>query len=79
MKKTHKSFRRKVQDTQVYKSLGKIQKGIVNTRQNLSAINTSLKFVKENGVKKWEQVSENSVNNAEIIREIHAKNLEVKF
>ncbi|MFW0737606.1 hypothetical protein [Flavobacterium sp. T12S277] len=79
MKNTHKSLRRKVHDTQVYQSLGKIQRGIVNTRQNLSAINTSLKFVKEKGVKEWEQVSQNSISNAEIIREIHTKNLEVKF
>lgn len=79
MKSKHKSFRRKVQNTQAYKSLGKIQKEIISTQQNLNAIGKSLDFVEKNGVKVWETVSGNSLNNAEIIREIHAKNLEVKF
>ncbi|MEO8532830.1 MAG: hypothetical protein ABI441_03735 [Flavobacterium sp.] len=79
MKSKHTSFRRKVQNTQVYLSLGKIQKEIISTQQNLSAIGKSLAFVEKNGIKIWEKVSGNSINNAEIIREIHAKNLEVKF
>jgi len=79
MRSTHKTFRKKVQNTQVYQSLGKVQKEIVSTRQNLDAIGKSLEVVEKNGIKHWEQVSQNSPNNAEIIRELYSKNLTVQI
>jgi hypothetical protein len=76
-RKTH--FREKVKETQVYQSLRPVQKGIVRTRQNLDAIGKSLEFVQKNGIKVWEEITQNKPNNAEIIRELHAKNLDVNL
>ncbi|MBC7847230.1 MAG: hypothetical protein H7Y10_12135 [Flavobacterium sp.] len=73
------TIRRRVRATQVFQNLGKIQQGIVSTGQNIKAIHSSLKVVKQNGIKHWESVSQNSQNNAEIIRELYANELEVKF
>ena len=72
-----KNFRQKVQSTQVFQSLGSMQKQIVSTRQNIDAISKSLTVVEEKGIKHWEQHSQNSLNNAEIIRELYAKSLNV--
>jgi len=79
MGNTHTIFRQNVKNTEVYQSLDSVQKGIISTRQNLDAIGKSLEFVQENGIKIWEDITQNSLNNAEIIRELHIKNLEVKL
>lgn len=73
------TFRSKVVATQVYQNLGKIQQQIVSAGQNVKAIRSSFLVVKQNGIKYWESVSQNSRNNAEIIRELYANQLEVKF
>lgn len=77
MTTTIKIFRQKVQSTQVYQALGTVQKQIISTRQNIDAIGKSLMIIEKEGVKRWEEVSQNSRNNAEIIRELYAKNLTV--
>ena len=79
MRATHKTFRQKVQNTQVYQSLNKVQKDMISTTQNLTAIGKSLVVVEQNGIKHWEEVSQNSRNNAEIIRELYSKSLIVKI
>lgn len=73
------TIRRRVRATQVFQNLGKVQQEIVSTGQNIKAIHSSLFVVKQNGIKHWESVSQNSRNNAEIIRELYVKQLEVKF
>lgn len=77
MRATHKTFRHKVQNTKVYQSLNKVQKDMISTTQNLTAIGKSLAVVEQKGIKHWEQHSQNNLNNAEIIRELYVKNLTV--
>lgn len=77
MRATHKTFRHKVQNTQVFQSLNKVQKDMVSTTQNLTAIGKSLTVVEQKGIKHWQEVSQNSPNNAEIIRELYSKSLTV--
>lgn len=72
-------IRARVRETQVYLSLGKIPQLIVNTGQNITAIHRSLENVRSIGIKQWEQVSQNNSNNKEIVRELYANGLEVKF
>lgn len=77
---THTSnLRKKVKATQVFTNLNTFHKEIVNTRQNLKAIGKSLLVIEKEGIKNWEERTQNSYNNAEIIREIYAKHLEVKL
>jgi hypothetical protein len=52
---------------------------MISTTQNLTAIGKSLAVVEKNGVKHWEQHSQNNQNNAEIIRELYMNQLEVKL
>jgi hypothetical protein len=77
MTTTIKIFRQKVQSTQVYQALGTVQKQIISTRQNIDAIGKSLMLIEKEGVKRWEETSQNSRNNAEIIRELYAKSLTI--
>jgi hypothetical protein len=72
-------IRSRVRETQVYLSLGKIPQQIVNTGQNITAIHRSLETVKSIGIKQWDHVSQNNSNNKEIVRELYANSLEVKF
>jgi negative regulator of sigma E activity len=72
-------IRAKVNDTHAFLALNKVQRDIVNTGQNITAIYKGLEEVKTNGVLHWETFSQNSRNNAEIIREIYTNSLEVKF
>ncbi|MFV5696665.1 hypothetical protein ACM55G_14645 [Flavobacterium sp. LB3P122] len=72
-------IRAKVRETQAFLSLSKIQQEIVNTGQNITAIFKGFEVVKQNGIKYWERYSQNSRNNAEIIRELYGNSLEVKF
>ena len=71
--------RKKVIATQVFQNLGKVQQEIASTGQNIKAIHSSFLVVKQQGIKHWEFVSQNSRNNAEIIRELYVNQLEVKF
>jgi hypothetical protein len=71
-------IRARVRETQAFLRLGKFQQNIVNTGQNITAIYRSLETVKTIGIGKWEQVSQNSINNSEIVRELYANSLEVK-
>lgn len=73
------TIRRKVRATQVFQNLGRVQQDIASTGQNIKAIHCSLFVAKQHGIKHWEAVSQNSRNNAEIIRELYANQLEVKF
>lgn len=73
------AIRKRVRATQVFKKLRPIQQELTCCSQNLRAINNSLFVVKQNGIKHWEKISQNSPNNAEIIRELYANQLEVKF
>jgi len=73
------AIRRRVRATQAFNQLRPIQQELVCCSQNLKAINNSLFVVKQNGIKHWEKISQNSHNNAEIIRELYANQLEVKF
>lgn len=72
-------IRSRVRETQAYLSLGKIQRNIVNTGQNITAIHKSLETVKTIGIAEWEKASLNSINNQEIVRELYANSLEVNF
>jgi hypothetical protein len=72
-------IRARVRETQAYLSLGKIPQLIVNTGQNITAIFRSLETVRNIGIKEWEQVSQNSINNKEIVRELYANSLEVQL
>lgn len=72
-------IRAKVRETQAFTSLTKAQQEIVKTGQNITAIFNGFQAVKINGVVHWETFSQNSQNNAEIIRELYANSLEVKF
>jgi len=71
--------RKKVITTQVFQNLGKVQQEIASTGQNIKAIYSSLLVAKKRGIKHWESISQNSRNNAEIIRELYANQIEVKF
>jgi hypothetical protein len=72
-------IRARVRETKAFLSLTNIQQEIVNTGQNITAIHKGLESVKVNGILFWEHNSQNSINNAEIIRELYANSLEVKF
>jgi hypothetical protein len=72
-------IRAKVKETQAFLALNKAQRDIVNTGQNITAIRKGIEAVKLNGFLHWETFSQNSRNNSEIIREIYANSLEVKF
>jgi hypothetical protein len=72
-------IRARVRETKAYLSLGKIQQRIVNTGQNITAIFKSIETVKNVGIGQWDQISQNSINNKEIVRELYANSLEVKF
>jgi predicted nucleic acid-binding Zn finger protein len=72
-------IRSRVRETQAFSSLGKFQQQIVNTGQNITAIHRSLETVKSIGLGKWEKISQNSINNSEIVRELYANSLGVKF
>lgn len=72
-------IRARVRETQAFQSLSKIQQRVVNTGQNITAIYKGFQVVKQNGIKHWETFSQNSRNNAEIIRELYGNSLEVKF
>lgn len=67
----HSSFRKKVENTMAFQSLSVFQQRFVGQMQNIIAIGKSLEFIKENGYKKWEEVTCNSEINQEIIRELH--------
>jgi len=73
------TIRRRVRATAVFLNSNKVQQDILTTNQNLNAINSSLFVAKKHGIKHWESVSQNSRNNTEIIRELYANQLEVKF
>lgn len=73
------TIRRRVRTTAVFINSNKVQQDILSTNQNLNAINSSLFLAKKHGIKHWEKVSQNSRNNAEIIRELYVNQLEVKF
>jgi len=73
------TIRRRVRASQVFIKSNKVQQDILTTNQNLNAINSSLFVAKKHGIKHWETFSQNSRNNAEIIRELYANQLEVKF
>lgn len=72
-------IRARVRETQAFLSLGKFQRNIVNSGQNITAIHKSLETVRTLGVKQWEQVSQNSINNSEIVRELYANDQVVNF
>jgi hypothetical protein len=69
----------KVKKTQAFLALNKAQRDIASTGQNITAIGKGIAAVKLNGFLHWETFSQNSRNNTEIIREIYANSLEVKF
>jgi hypothetical protein len=69
MTTTIKIFRQKFKVPK-YQALGTVQKQIISTRQNIDAIGKTYANRKE-GVKRWEETSQNSRNNAEIIRELY--------
>ena len=73
------AIRRRVRATQAFNQLRPIQQELTCCSQNLKAINNSLFVVKQNGIKHWEKILQNSHNNAEIIRELYVRQLEVKF
>lgn len=73
------TIRRRVRASQVFINSNKVQQDILTTNQNLNAINSSLFVAKQNGIKHWEKISQNTHNNAEIIRELYVNQLEVKF
>ena len=79
MRNKIKKIRRTVQQTDVYQKSDSVHKSIISTRQNLDAIGKSLLYVQQNGIKIWEDITQNNHRNAEIIRELHIKNLEVNF
>lgn len=72
-------IRAKVKETQAFLSLSKPQQQIAKTGQNITAIHKGIEEVKVHGVLQWETFSQHSRNNSEIIRELYANSLEVKF
>ena len=72
-------IRAKVKETQAFLSLTKTQQKVANTGQNITAIFKGIEAVKVHGILHWETFSQNSQNNSEIIRELYANSLEVKF
>jgi hypothetical protein len=72
-------IRARVRETKAFLGLTNIQQEIINTGQNITAIHKGLETAKANGILFWEHNSQNSINNAEIIRELYANSLEVKF
>jgi hypothetical protein len=72
-------IRSRVRETQAFLRLGKFQKTMINSGQNITAIYRSFETVKTIGIKQWEKISQNSQANAEIIRELYVNQLEVKF
>jgi hypothetical protein len=72
-------IRVQVNGTHAFLALNKVQRDIINTGQNITAICKGLEEVKTNGVLHWEIFSQNCKNNREIIREIYTNSLEVTF
>ena len=72
-------IRTQVKGTHAFLALNKVQRDIVNTGQNITAISKGLEEVRINGILHWETISHNCRNNRKIIREIYTNSLEVKF
>lgn len=70
-------FRDKVKATQVYKGLGKIQKSIYTTGQNMRPLENSFQLIKNVGLERWKQVAQNSNVNSQIIQELYTLELAV--
>ena len=75
----HSSFRQKVESTMAFKSLSIFQQRFVGQMQNIIAIGKSIEFIEENGLDKWEEVSQNSTINKEIIRELYTQDFVQKL
>jgi len=65
-------FRDKVKATKAYKDLGKIQKSIYTTGQNMRALENSFTLIQNIGLDKWKKVAQNSHVNALIIQELYS-------